>query len=69
MLQGWKQITETRGGWQSLCQGTTLGDALVHELPGHFNNPGWCIGDTPYLPMTEKQKLGKPVYTCVCVCC
>lgn len=54
--EGWKQISETRGGWQSICQGTALGDALVHELPGHFNNPGWCIGETPYLPEQDRKK-------------
>ena len=55
--EGWKQISETRGGWQALCQGTTLGDALVHDLPGEFNNPGWAIGDTPHLPVADRQRI------------
>jgi len=55
--EGWKQITETPGGWQSLCQGTSQGNQLVHDLPGELNNPGWCIGDTPHLPMIEKNKM------------
>lgn len=55
--EGWKQITETPGGWQSLCQGTTQGNQLIHDLPGELQNPGWCIGDTPHLPMIEKNKM------------
>ena len=55
--EGWKQISETRGAWQALCQGTTLGDALVHDLPGEFNNPGWAIGDTPHLPVADRQRI------------
>lgn len=54
--EGWDQITSTQGGWQSLTQGTTLGDALIHDLPGALNNPGWCIGETPHLPEMEKLK-------------
>jgi len=30
--EGWKQISETRGGWQNLTQGTPLGNALVGDL-------------------------------------
>eukprot|EP00605_Chrysophyceae_sp_TOSAG23-4_P000840 GSChrysophyteH1.ASY1.ANO1.931.1 assembled CDS len=55
--EGWKQITETRGGWQALTQGTSIGNALVHDLPGELNNPGWAIGDTPNLPLADQQKL------------
>ena len=54
--EGWKQITETRGGWQSITQGTVLGNALVHDLPGLLHNPGWAIGDTPNLPVTDQQR-------------
>jgi hypothetical protein len=39
--EGWKQISDIKGGWQAICQGTTGGDALVHELPGELHNPGW----------------------------
>jgi hypothetical protein len=55
--EGWRQISETRGGWQSICQGTTQGNALVHDLKGSLHNPGWCIGETPHLPMVERSKL------------
>lgn len=55
--EGWKQISEVKGGWQSITQGTLFGDSLVHELKGHFHNPGWSIGDTPNLPELEKRKL------------
>lgn len=55
--EGWKQISDTRGGWQSICQGTSLGDALVHELPGELHNPGWCIGDTPHMPLLDRQRI------------
>jgi hypothetical protein len=54
--EGWKQITETRGGWQSITQGTVLGNALVHDLHGALHNPGWAIGDTPHLPVTDQQR-------------
>lgn len=54
--EGWKQIDSTRGGWQSICQGTTQGNALIHDLPGTLNNPGWAIGDTPHLPAIERIK-------------
>ena len=54
--EGWQQINDTRGGWQSICQGTSLGDALIHELPGPLNNPGWCIGETPHLPLIDRMK-------------
>lgn len=37
---GWKQISEVDAGWQSITQGTVHGDALVHDLPGAFKNPG-----------------------------
>jgi hypothetical protein len=50
--QGWKQISAVNAGWQSICQGTLAGDALVHSLPGEFQNPGMCVC----------------VYVCVCVC-
>ena len=55
--EGWKQIESVRGGWQSITSGTLMGDALVHDLPGGFQNPGWSIGETPYLPMMERMKL------------
>lgn len=54
--EGWRQISETRGGWQSITQGTVLGNALVHDLPGILHNPGWAIGDTPHLPISDKQR-------------
>ena len=54
---GWNQISEVKGGWQIICQGTAVGDALVHDLAGDFHNPGWCIGDTPHLPELERLKL------------
>ncbi len=54
--EGWKQISDTRGGWQSITQGVTLGNALIHDLPGDFNNPGWAIGDTPHLHMLDRLK-------------
>jgi hypothetical protein len=37
---GWKQISAVHAGWQSITAGTIEGDALVHDLPGAFNNPG-----------------------------
>ncbi|KAJ1427287.1 hypothetical protein B484DRAFT_77506 [Ochromonadaceae sp. CCMP2298] len=55
--QGWKQISAVHAGWQSICQGTNPGDALVHSLPGAFQNPGWAIGDTPFLPLLDRQKI------------
>ena len=55
--EGWKQITDTKGGWQSICQGTALGDSLVHDLPGALHNPGWAIGDTPHLQITDRIKI------------
>lgn len=55
--EGWKQISDVKGGWQIITQGTTIGDALVHDLPGEFNNPGWSIGDTPYLTELDRKKL------------
>jgi len=54
--EGWRQISETRGGWQSITQGTVLGNALVHDLKGVLHNPGWAIGDTPHLPITDQQR-------------
>ena len=54
---GYKQICETKGGWQSICQGTTLGNVLLHDLKGEFNNPGWCIGDTPVPTILDKTKI------------
>ena len=54
--EGWQQINETKGGWQSICQGTPLGDALIHDLPGPLQNPGWCIGETPHLPILDRMK-------------
>ena len=55
--EGWRQISETRGGWQSICQGTALGDSLVHDLQGALFNPGWAIGDTPHLQVTDRIKI------------
>lgn len=55
--EGWKQISETRGGWQSITQGTTQGNALIHDLKGSLHNPGWAIGETPHLPQLERRKL------------
>lgn len=54
---GWDQISETKGGWQTITQGVAQGDALVHDLPGALNNPGWAIGETPYLSAMEKQQI------------
>lgn len=56
--EGWEMISTTKGAWQLLTQGTTQGDALIHDLPNtEFYNPGWCIGETPNLPILEKSKL------------
>eukprot|EP01035_Chromulina_nebulosa_P017109 gene17109-22623_t len=55
--EGYDQITNTPGGWQSICQGTSFGDILLHDLPGDLHNPGWCIGETPFLPELERNKL------------
>jgi len=54
--EGYKQISETKGGWQSICQGTSLGNALMHELQGEFHNPGWAIGDTPNPTINDRRK-------------
>jgi hypothetical protein len=56
--EGWKQISETKGGWQSICQGTRIGDALVHALKGNtdFHNPGWAIGETPNIEYMDRKK-------------
>jgi hypothetical protein len=29
---------------------------------GYFNNPGWCIGETPYLPGTIYQSISLSIY-------
>ena len=55
--EGWKQISSIKGGWQAILQGTAQGNALVHDLPGSLNNPGWAIGDTPNLPVVDRAKL------------
>jgi hypothetical protein len=55
--EGWDQISETKGGWQTITQGVAQGDALVHDLPGPLNNPGWTIGETPFLTQMEKQQI------------
>jgi hypothetical protein len=55
--KGWEQISAISGGWQKICQGTQLGNSLVHDLPGHFHNPGWTLGETKYLPELERMKL------------
>lgn len=55
--EGWKQISDTRGGWQSICQGTTQGNALVHDLKGSMHNPGWSVGDTPNMPKVDRMKI------------
>jgi len=55
--EGWRQISDMKGGWQSITQGVSKGDELLHELEGAFHNPGWCIGETPFLPDTDKKKL------------
>lgn len=60
--EGWKQLSELKGGWQLVCQGTTLGDALVHEQPGGLHNPGWAIGEMPFLPLLERRKLDAAKY-------
>lgn len=44
--EGFRQIDSTRGGWQTVCQGTPLGDALLHRLPGALFNEGWCLGES-----------------------
>ena len=41
--EGWKQISDIKGGWQSITAGTSLGDDLIHDLPGGFNNPGYVV--------------------------
>ena len=66
--QGWQQITAVSGGWQSISQGTMQGDALVHDLPGAFNNPGILIrvfflvvlGDNVLLPTSDISFLVPP---------
>lgn len=55
--EGWRQISDTRGGWLSMCEGTTIGNALIHDAPGHFHNPGWAIGETPHLPKVARITL------------
>jgi hypothetical protein len=55
--EGWDQISDTKGGWQTITQGVAQGDALVHDLPGPLNNPGWAIGETPFLTQMEKQQI------------
>ena len=55
--EGWQQISSIKGGWQAILQGTAQGNALVHDLPGSLNNPGWAIGDTPNLPVVDRAKL------------
>jgi len=55
--EGWKQISDTRGGWQSICQGTTQGNALVHDLKGSMHNPGWAVGDTHNMPKVDRMKI------------
>lgn len=55
--EGWKQISDTRGGWQIITQGTDLGNQLIHDLPGEMHNPGWAIGDTNYLPVSDRNKM------------
>lgn len=54
--EGYRQISETKGGWQSICQGTTLGNVLFHDIKGEFHNPGWCIGDTKNLTVLDRRK-------------
>ncbi len=54
--EGWQQISETKGGWQAICQGTALGDQLIHDLPGYMHNPGWAVGESPHMPMIEREK-------------
>lgn len=53
--EGWAQIENTRGGWQTICQGTTLGNSLLHDLPGSFHNPGWGVGDTHNVPIMDRD--------------
>jgi hypothetical protein len=55
--EGWKQISDTRGGWMSICEGTTTGNAQIHTVPGYFHNPGWSIGETPHLPKVARITL------------
>eukprot|EP01039_Chlorochromonas_danica_P009348 gene9348-10320_t len=55
--EGFNQLNKVNNGWQAICQGTELGDELVHRLPGSFQNPGWAIGDTHYLTEADRQKL------------
>ena len=55
--EGWQQISSIKGGGQAILQGTAQGNALVHDLPGSLNNPGWAIGDTPNLPVVDRAKL------------
>lgn len=55
--EGFAQLNSIQNAWQVMSQGTLQGDALVHRLPGAFENPGWALGDTPYLPELDRQKL------------
>ena len=55
--EGWEQLEGIPGAWQSLCQGSMVGNSLVHDLEGDFANKGWCIGDMKYPPIKEKQQL------------
>lgn len=55
--KGWQQISSIKGAWQRICQGTEKGDSLVHDLAGDFQNPGWVLSETPYLPLLERLKL------------
>ncbi len=55
--EGFEQLNQINNAWQTIAQGTLLGDGLVHRLPGAFQNPGWALGDTPYLPELDRQKL------------
>ena len=55
--EGWTQMEGIPGAWQSLCQGTVNGNALVHDLKGDFANEGWCIGESPFLPFEQQQTI------------
>lgn len=56
---GWKQIEQTKGGWQLLCQDSDSSNTIIHSLPGDFQNPGWCIGETPFMTTVDEKKLSQ----------
>ena len=55
--QGAAQIEAVPGGWQTLGYGSELGNDLVHDLQGHFQNRGWSVGESGFVPVREEQAL------------